>query len=583
MKKTAALLLVLALLLSACGFSGRDGSIGEELGKLFESAEGSDRPQSSNGGETHSATGAETPSATGSESPAESSDAQNGTDTAAVAPGAPKILIVDYYEQRYDYDLNVNFGYGRMPLVYCGDQVGVGGYDAYMEVRDDEAYPELAAALRERSERNIVSMQQSLDNIESYAREDYGYGSYDGADDYNLVYYTVTNAWLSRADGDIVSIRCEYGSFAGGPHPNSGYYGMNFDSKTGKELSIGDILTDVGRERLPGIFEAEMDRTNPYFRQALLVDSVSEEIARWIDEGSLRFVVDYSGVTILVSQYELAAYAAGPLFVKIRFDEYPELFADEYVFHGGDWVTGMPQLGGTSVYNGYDSLTFDTPYGSRELSIRFSDEYYSYGGTSLSIELDGAVWTSGDDFYSYSIKPYLICRGGEYYLYLEHHMPNDWPALYVFDLTGAEPRLLGELYEAPGSNVLTDPDCFFLSTRSYVMSTYTVERRYRIADSGPEKGMPQPLEDMYYATTAPVLTLKEDFVMTELTSGGEHDVSVPRGTRLRFYRTDNDSIVELCDDSGRVYRVSYDPGEDYLGRVSGRKLEEIFDGTMFAG
>ena len=52
--------------------------------------------------------------------------------------------------------------------------------------------------------------------------------------------------------------------------------------------------------------------------------------------------------------------------------------------------------------------------------------------------------------------------------------------------------------------------------------------------------------------------------------------------RLTPFRTDNESIVDLRTDDGRIARVEV-AGGSYPQTIDGKDISEIFDGVRFAG
>ena len=48
-----------------------------------------------------------------------------------------------------------------------------------------------------------------------------------------------------RADSQVISLRSYNNDYAGGVHGDYAYYGTTFDTVTGEELKIQDIVTDM--------------------------------------------------------------------------------------------------------------------------------------------------------------------------------------------------------------------------------------------------------------------------------------------------------------------------------------------------
>lgn len=550
-KELLALLLILVLLLSACAAPA-----------------GPDAGQSAAGG------GA---SAAASKPAAPSEETVETAEESAETPSAPEIVIMSRYDSRYDSDLGVYLAKGNYPLLYCGDQIGE---EEFYSVRDDAAYPALAAALRAYNEETEKLFAENLDSLESYARGDLQYGALPDAAARDRVYTSDSRAWLVRADETLVSFCIESYWDSGGAHPFTGRTGLNLDAATGRRLEFKDMLTEQGEELFPSLFEKALEEQYPYFTQALLVDSVQDAIRAEMNDGLLYFTADEQGITVLVNQYDLAPYAAGPAFVRMFFADYPGVFAPEYSAAHDEWARQLRPQGESGAYSELNTVRYRSGDRERELSVVFTPVDYSAGTAgSISVTLDGAVWEVAD-LYCFGVSPCLMRAEWRELLYLEYRLPNDWTSTYVLDLSGESPHLIDELQEGFYNQVPTDPHSFWLTTRSYCMSTYTITRRYAVS----ERGEPGAIEELYTALRAPELTLLTDMDMTLLSpDGGEKNAAVPAGTKLTIYRTNNKDLVDLISAEGEIYRVGFDRSKDFMGEVNGVPLQEAFDGLFFAG
>ena len=555
-RKLSAMLLILALLISACAAPAQN----EEKQSPHKRTEPA-------------------PSAVQAE---EAAPAADPTEEAAPAmpgeaesePGAPLIVMGTSSRSRYNYDSGVCFGTCSIPIVYCGRLLGA---EQQQPVEDDADYPALAAALRAYSEESEKSLDETFNTLVEYAQGDYKNGNYPGAEDSRWAYASLSTPWLVRSDEKLVSFCVENYSFAGGAHPYTSYTGVNFDSETGERLALTDLLTEKGRQIFPELFEAALAEQYPDFMRGLLVDSVQEAIREEISEGLLYFVLDDQGMTVLINPYDLAAYASGPAFVRLYFEDYPDVFEKKYCTTRDEWTRQLRPQNESSAYSMLNTVRYMSDGRERELKIDFSPDEYGYG--PVAVTLDGRTWTDPEN-YCYAVTPVLMHAEGRDLLYLEYRMGNDWAKISVLDLSGEEPRLLGELSEGFYVQMPTDVNSFYLISRSGCMSTYAVSRRYAVSADG----TPVPLEELYTALDKIVLTLRVDMDMTLLSGNGEgRTVSVPAGESLTIYRTNNKDLVDLISQTGEIYRVSYDRGDDYMGVVNGVPLAEAFDGVKFAG
>src|SRR5262249_6646444 len=70
----------------------------------------------------------------------------------------------------------------------------------------------------------------------------------DHANDENLDY--ASNVTLSYASPKLISALYDFGGDEGGAHPNGGIENLNLDMTTGKEIEIGDVLSEAAAARL---------------------------------------------------------------------------------------------------------------------------------------------------------------------------------------------------------------------------------------------------------------------------------------------------------------------------------------------
>lgn len=181
--------------------------------------------------------------------------------------------------------------------------------------------------------------------------------------------------------------------------------------------------------------------------------------------------------------------------------------------------------------------------------------------------------------------PYLIYHEGRDYLYLvqENEKTPEYASLAFFDLNNEyfnlDHRQQG-LAEEP-----SDP-----SRMAFAVSALTLGRGYTIEYYFPgERGAPTPVEKedpyYYYADIfrEDILTLSKD-IETEVFASPEATESVlltlPKGTRFRKFRTDNDTLVDLWMEDGRVARFTVlrmfsEP--DPLIMVNGENEDQVFD------
>ncbi len=130
--------------------------------------------------------------------------------------------------------------------------------------------------------------------------------------------------WEIETTGDVVyntskvvAIELSTYSFAGGAHSNTNVTLLNFDPKTGKKLTLNDLVTDTSK--LAQLVEAK-------FRQVkgLAPDANLDEAGYFWGEGFKlpeNFSVTAEGLYFLYNAYEAASYAEGIIEFVIKNEE----------------------------------------------------------------------------------------------------------------------------------------------------------------------------------------------------------------------------------------------------------------------
>ena len=136
-----------------------------------------------------------------------------------------------YTEKAYEYETYSEDYYYLTEINY---------QKLHLSEENKKEYPRLAKALDSLNADKTEFYKNKAKELDEYASEQLGYYYEDGE---QPTVYTANNEYfLQRADNVVLSIRSDADEFSGGAHPNYGYGGYNFDTITGKELVITDVL-----------------------------------------------------------------------------------------------------------------------------------------------------------------------------------------------------------------------------------------------------------------------------------------------------------------------------------------------------
>ncbi len=442
------------------------------------------------------------------------------------------------------------------------------------------AYPKLAGLIEDYNTQNENTLRDNISDA-SYAAEDY-----QNNPEYFSEYTSEDSLSFCRVDDKILSFTDSFNGYTGGAHGYYGVSGKTYDLETETEIDLFDVIKDKDElieyvkgqldELYPGLRENEPDVDN-------CLDSYFGEYA-----DSICWSMEATGITIYFNPYSIASYAAGMQVIPVLFDKNPELFTDKYTNQEGDWACA-----GSDSYIDLDGdKVIDHVYA--EDVIEYYDDYSEIEGIKIYVN---------DKSYEFNLHCfkkdcYTVKKGNKYYLYVIGTSENDWRDLYVYQLAGDEVTEAGSLEGAISGPVsyydydeisytntegqLYNPSHFYMSTRMDLISTFDGYRLYE-AD---ENGIPQPVESMYHCSATSIeFTSKVELTLDVVDEDGnviEEDKRIAAGRVFKPYRTDNKKIADLTLEDGTIVRVEVD-SSDWPRKIGGMELEEVFDGTVFAG
>ena len=193
------------------------------------------------------------------------------------------------------------------------------------ELPDDlkKNYPTLAQSLEEYSTDTYEYAVSTLARAAESAREE------------DMSYFATSyqESWdleVLRADERAVGWLVVYYYYYSGPHPYT-YFGTDMiDTKTGKTLTLSDVVKDVDGlsqiilENLIAIDDTYVFSEEENAQMLPLIEDM-------IDGGYLPWILNDTGFHVYFDAYALQYYAFGPIFADLSYEEYPDLFNEDYL------------------------------------------------------------------------------------------------------------------------------------------------------------------------------------------------------------------------------------------------------------
>ena len=195
----------------------------------------------------------------------------------------------------------------------------------YQKIQIDEpGYETLQAAVDESDKEAKAIDEQAFSDSASMMDQD------SRVQDGTITYAIEDTVQMKRADEKVFSYtRTDY-SDLGGAHPFTQYLGYNFNSATGTKLGLEDVVVDYDK-----LYDYVLETLQAYNSDAqmggLLVDGYEDYVKdMFYTSKNIQWFMEDDGLTVYFNAYDIAAYAAGPIAIKIPYQGHEDLLAGEF-------------------------------------------------------------------------------------------------------------------------------------------------------------------------------------------------------------------------------------------------------------
>ena len=495
-----------------------------------------------------------------------SSDSQSSPNEPEVDSDAPRTL-------------NISTGEGYI-VEYNGDS-----YERLVEV----SYPVIK--LTDEDEYEFAELQKSFDTLSDNKRNDqkalleenkeYAIDFLENTEPGKAAFFSNITPYVRRADTLVTSILTYTYTYFGGAHGNMYCFGRNYDTQTGKELKLSDVVTDTGK--LVDAVKEQLDKFYPDIDYEMFSDL--EDV--FGDETQIAWTLDYNGITFHFYPYTLTYFAAGSQTVTLSNEEYPDILKKEYQV--------LPISYGVKLVRG-QSFYFDINDDGLVDELIFSYLENEYGNDSfLSVSVNGKECKS--DYMLYKADAYFVHSAtGKNYVYAEIMGDSDYTETVCFEVSdeakeiGTVPGGMKLLIDYNNSEcgylteVLTNPDEFAIETSTMILSTVSGYKNYYVSESG----LPKTDDLLYGFSDERILQLRllkdlEVDVYDEQSGSVKGTKVLKNGDTVLYYATDNLKYAYLKCSDGTKCRVECGHDSMFNFKVNGFSVDEIFDGIVFAG
>ena len=300
---------------------------------------------------------------------------------------------------------------------------------------DKKSYPQLSQTLENLNKEQKTSAEEEFGEMKEWAREDYA----QSEPEYFNGHTSEREYLVRRADSVLLSTRSNWYSYTGGVHPNYGTGCYNYDTETGRELKLSDVVTDVSQ--IPEILSEVLIARNPIEPFGDLKGKLS-----LYKEEDFTWTMGYQSITFYFSPYEIAAYASGSFTVTIFFDENPGLFNEKYTEKAESYFYEVCT---------YEDIELDIDEEDTHTDwLHITTEEYEGGYyTVLNIGVNGEE-LKVSDYKFCDGRYYLVNNKGVFSLCAELELADNSTVTLVYDINGEK----AELIEALSNTKFADAD-----------------------------------------------------------------------------------------------------------------------------
>lgn len=217
-----------------------------------------------------------------------------------------------------------------------------------------------------------------LQYAEDYLREN--------GTDYFYSYSNYQQLGIARHDEAVVSLISLSSLYSGGSHPNSVQTTYNMDISGQRLLMLEDVIEEQSARKLAELVQSGVDSKFAMIDGVNgLFDDYADTISTSMIYGNMTpyWYLNDVGLVIFYNQYELGPYAAGIIKVEIPYADLEGILLEEYFPAPGDGSTGDLVQKGEGTDGKRISITLDDENSSLLIGVE---------GTVYQVQISEVLW-----------------------------------------------------------------------------------------------------------------------------------------------------------------------------------------------
>lgn len=294
-------------------------------------------------------------------------------------------------------------------------------YEGYIVLKADALLPTVSIEGRDETASAITkALQKKLAATEDSTKDAYDAAceAFDALDDAGretwLAYGWSSSGEVMRGDGAVLSLLCCTYAYTGGAHGSYDYFGQNFSTVTGEELSLDD-LTDKPEELRAALTEHILAAAKEDAEELFDVEGFTERVY----DTDAWYLTD-EALVIVAQVGEIAAGARGKVEFAVPYSELEGLVKAEYIPEPSEASGTAADL---SIAFAEDAA--DTPVAASVQLLRSESEaeylvdYRIVAAAGMGpISLHGSSIAAGDVIIPYDEEPVVIYDTGDEYAWI---------------------------------------------------------------------------------------------------------------------------------------------------------------------
>ena len=489
------------------------------------------------------------------------------------ATGAPLIQMENQQKDWHSEDGSKWLMHAENQLIYAS----IPGNDAAAQKINDWSEAD-AAAFWENAEKTSEYAENDLESMRTVSgMEDLGTYSY---------YYSSFQSYnVIRADSQVISLRSYNNDYTGGIHGDYAYHGTTFDTMTGEELKIQDIVADMPSFRQQATKDIDKYLQENY-GDGLFEDYQDTVEQIWESEDGFNWYLNESGIMVTFNPYVVGPYAMGAVTVPLPYSAYasylnPDYTTPETISAGNGELTEETV---TKIRTSRLEDSAQVNYG--DLNV-YMDQKNEYGGGTLTIELNEQKEQT-EYFDRLCDSQILYLEDGRVFVLLVADHASDDYELFLYEVTDGKLKLTDQqdnLFLGDGSISAggRKNGMLMLKKNVNVFGSYQCSMTYSIGDDGklvPDEEFFQVDTDNYPYS---VLTVTRELPVS--VNGGQTTLSV--GTQIRITGT-NDAGIALFETtdgkvSGEIHYTDPEGDLEFYHKINGVTEDQYFESIPYAG